>query len=70
MRRLRTRTLSPSSCQRGEEMNQCIIGLLICILLYGLGQLLYPDPIQQRIRERGMARTIVPEPNKLLEESE
>lgn len=51
-------------------MNQCIIGLLICILLYGLGQLLYPDPIQQRIRERGMARTIVPEPNKLLEESE
>lgn len=52
-------------------MNQCMIGLLVCILLYGLGNLLYPDPIQQRIEySRGMARTIVPDPNKLLEESE
>ena len=52
-------------------MKECIIGLLICILLYGLGQLLYPDPVEQRIQYSvGMARTIVPEPNRLLEECE
>lgn len=52
-------------------MNECIVGLLICILLYGLGQLLYPDPVDQRVQYSvGMARTIVPDLNGLLEESE
>ena len=47
-------------------MNECILGLIICILLYGLGQLLYPNPIQQSIEyTRAMAQTI-PEPNNLL----
>ena len=46
----------------------CLIGIVACVLLYILGQYLYPDTIQQRIDySRGMARTLVPEPNGLLQ---
>ena len=37
----------------------CLIGIVGCVLLYILGQYLYPDPIQQRIDySQGMARTM------------
>ena len=46
----------------------CLIGIVGCVLLYILGQYLYPNTIQQRIDySRGMTRTLVPEPNGLLQ---
>ena len=39
----------------------CLIGLVGCIFLYFLGQLLYPDIPH---------KTIIPEPNKMLQEEE
>ena len=41
-------------------MNELLIGIIAIILLYILGQLLYPNPVQQRIDySRGMTRTYV-----------
>ena len=46
----------------------CLIGIVGCVLLYILGQYLYPDPIQQRIDySLGMTRTMIPEPNGMLQ---
>ena len=39
---------------------------LICILLYGLGQLLYPDPVDQRVQYSVNGEQLF-EPNGLLE---
>ncbi len=41
-------------------MNELLIGIVVCVLLYFLGQRLYPDnTIQQRIDySRGMTRTM------------
>ena len=50
-------------------MNELLIGIIGCVLLYFLGLYLYPaNTVQQRIDySRGMTRTIVPEPNELLQ---
>ena len=41
-------------------MSELLIGIIVCILLYFMGQRLYPDnTIQQRVQySRGMAKTI------------
>ena len=37
----------------------CLIGIVGCVLLYILGQYLYPTPVQQRIDySRGMTHTM------------